>query len=277
MPLQTTAAGDRFNQMMFTDPNDGYPIGATTTGPSAGSASGALFFDGAKSANRTTPDPETTMVTGDDGEVAHEYQWTSTQSRQFTIELSIEDLVRAGLIQNMPAPTWLSGQYSYVDVSSVFVPNMMAILQRRSKRLADGGGVWSGVIILNASVRYLGDAGFTERGAALFRYSLSPQPSGYNHLGATLFDNSSQQKYARVVPFQGLTHPLTVSAIKGNNVATQWTVDKPPIDTSRVSAVFERSSASVASVVTSSPYSISLSSAANTSGKRGLLFFEFQE
>lgn len=274
MPLQTTAAGDRFNQMVFNDPNDGYPIGGTASGASAGSSSGALFFDGAKSANRTTPDPENTIVTGDDGELAHEYEWSSTQSRRFTIELSLEDLERAGLIQNMPAPLWLSGRYSHVDVSNVYVPNMMAILQRRSKRLADGGGVWSGVVILNATVRYLGDAGFTERGAALFRYSLTPQSSGYNHLGATIFDNNSQQKYSRVVPFQGLTNPLTVVAIKGNGVATQFSLDKPPVDVARTNGIVGRASASIASVATTAPYSATFSSAP-TSGLRGLVWHEF--
>lgn len=277
MPPQTTAAGDRFNQIVFLDPVDGYPIGGSLTAPTAGTASGARFLEGAKSANRTIPDPEVTQVTGEDGELLHEYEWSSTASRRFNIELAIEDLFLAGLVQNMPVSTFLSGQTTPEDIAGVYVPNVLAIFNRRSKRLADGGGVWSGEIVLNGSLRYLGSAGFTERGAAVFRYSLTPQPSGYNQLGATIFDNNTQPKSARVIPFQGLTHPLTVSAIKGNNSATQWTVDRAPIDTSRVSAVFERSAATVSSVVTTSPFSITLSSAANTSGKRGLLWFEFQE
>lgn len=277
MPPQTTSAGDRFNQIMFLDPVDGYPIGGNLTAPSAGTASGARFLEGAKSANRTIPDPEVTPVTGEDGELYHEYEWSSTATRRFNIELAIEDLFLAGLVQNMPVSTFLSGQTTPIDISGVYVPNVLAIFNRRSKRLADGGGVWSGEIVLNGTLRFLHSAGFTERGAAVYRYSLTPQPSSYNQLGATILDNNTQVKSARVIPFQGLTHPLTCSAIKGNNVATQWTVDRAPIDTARVSAVFERSAATVASVVTSTPFSISLSSAASTTGKRGLLWYEFQE
>lgn len=276
MPPQTTAAGDRYNQILFLDPVDGYPIGGSLTAPSAGTASGARFLEGAKSANRAIPDPETTQVTGEDGELLHEYDWSSTASRRFTIELAIEDLALAAAAQNMPVTAWLSGQYTPADIAAVYVPNVMAIFNRRSKRLADGGGVWSGEIVLNGSLRYLGSAGFTERGAAVFRYSLAPQPSSYNQLGLTIFDNNGTAKSARVIPFQGLTHPLTAVAIKGNASATQFTLDRAPIDTSRVSAVVERASASIASVVTTSPFSATFS-VAPASGKRGLIWMEFQE
>lgn len=153
----------------------------------------------------------------------------------------------------------------------------MAIFNRRSKLLATGGGVWSGEIVLNATLRYLGSAGYTERGAAVFRYSLTPQPSSYNQLGATLLDNNGTQKYARVVPFQGLTHPLTAVAIKGNGSATQFSLDRAPIDVSSTNAVYERGTATVSSVVTTAPFSASLSTATGTSGKRGIIWHLFQE
>lgn len=277
MPIQTTAAGDRFNQILFLDPVDGYPIGGNLTAPTAGTSSGARFLEGAKSANRTTPEPETTQVTGEDGELFHEYEWSSNASRRFTIEMSIQDLFLAGLVQNMPVNNWLSGQYSYIDVSTVYVPNVMAILNRRSKRLSDGGGVWSGEIVLNATLRYLGSAGFTERGAAVFRYSMTPQPSGYNQLGFTLYDNNTQQKYARIVPFQGLSHPLTAVAIKGNAVVTAWNLDRAPIDATRTNAIFERVAASVSSVTTTAPFTATLSTAVGTGGKRGIIWHEFSE
>lgn len=275
MAPQTTAAGDRFNQILFLDPADGYPIGGNLTAPAAGAASGARFLEGAKSANRSIPDPEMTPVTGEDGELYHEYEWSSNASRRFTIEAAIEDLFLAGLAQNMPVTGWLGGQYTPEDIAAVNVPNVMAIIQRRSKRLADGGGVWSGEVLFNATVRYLGSAGYTERGAAVFRWSLSPQPSGYDQLGFTLFDNNGQQKFARVQAFQGLPYPLTAVAIKGNAIVTQFSLDKAPVSTTYTDGIVERARASIASVVTAAPFSASFSSAP-ASGKRGLVWHLFQ-
>lgn len=273
---KSTAAGDRFNQILFLDPVDGYPIGGVIAGASAGLSSGARFLEGAKSANRAIPEPDTTQVTGEDGELMHEYEWSSNASRRFTIELAIEDLALAGVVQNMPVNSWFDGQYSYADIAGVYVPNVMAIFNRRSKRLSDGSGVWSGEIVLNGSLRYLGSAGFTERGAAVFRYSLTPQPSGFNQLGFTIFDSSSQQKSARVVPFQGLSRPLTAVAIKGNAIATNFLLDKAPISVALTNAIVGRASASLASVATTTPFSATFA-AAPASGLRGIIWHIFQE
>lgn len=278
MAPQTTAAGNRHTQVGFCDPNDGLFIGGTGTAPAQGSSTGGgmLFLPATKNANRTTPNPDNTIVTGEDGEVAHEYDWPSIASRGFTVELSAEDLTQVGTIQNMPVNSWLGGQYSYEDITDVQVPNMMAVLQSRSKRISDGGGTWGGVVLPSNTARYLGRGGFNERGAALFRFFLTPNPSGYDQMGFSIFDNGGNQKYARGIPFQGLPYPLTFHAFKGDGSTVLFPVTKRPVSTSYAQAALERVAASLASVSTSVPYGITLSSAAGTTGKRGIFAYLFQ-
>ena len=274
---QLTAAGNRFTQLGFLDENDGMFIGGTDTMPTAGTSTngGMLFLPATKNANRVTPDPEFTQVTGEDGELMHQYDWTSNASRGFPFELSAEDLQHYGLIQNMPVTNWLSGQYTPDDISNVRIPNMMGVLQGRYKRLSDGVSRWGGVVILNGSVRVIGRSGFNERGAALFRLFITPQPSYYDMMGFSIVDSDGGAKAARGIPFNNLAHPVTFHAVKGNGVATQWTVDRSPISAGTVHATAERVAVSVSSVVTTSPYSIT--TAVIASGKRGILAYEFQE
>lgn len=275
---QLTAAGNRFTQLGFLDPNDGMFIGATGTAPAAGASTdgGMLFLPATKNANRVTPNPEFTQVTGEDGELLHQYDWNSIADRGFPFELSAEDLQQYGIIQNMPVNNWLSGQYTFDDIASVNLPNMMGVLQSRYKRLSDGVGRWGGVVIPNGTVRVIGRAGFNERGAAIFRLFITPQPSSYDMMGFTIVDSDSQPKYARGIPFNNLSHPVTFHAFKGDGATALFAVDRSPISVATATATIERVTASLLSVTSSSPYGITLSSNA-ASGKRGILAYEFQE
>lgn len=275
---QLTAAGNRFTQLGFLDVNDGMFIGGTGTAPTAGSSTngGMIFLPATKNANRVTPNPEFTQVTGDDGETFHQYDWTSNADRGFPIEISAEDLEQYGLIQNMPNTSWLSGSYTFDDISNVYLPNMMVVLQSRSKRLSDGVGRWGGAILPNATLRVIGRAGFNERGAAIFRLYATPQPSNYDQMGFTIFDNDGTAKYARGIPFNNLSHPVTFHAFKGDGATAEFAVDRSPIGVSTSKATLERVNAPITSVASSSPYAITLSSNADD-GARGIYAYEFQE
>lgn len=275
---QLTGAGNRFMQLGFNDPADGMFIGGTGTAPAAGTSTdgGMIFLGGSKNANRSIPNPEFTQVTGEDGELLHQYDWNSIADRAFALEFVAEELAVYALLQNMPETTWLGGSFTYDDVIGAVVPNMTGILESRTKRVSDGIGRWGGLIIPNGTVRVLGRAGFTERGAALFRLYMTPQPSSYNQMGYSIVDSDGQPKYARGIPFNNLAHPVTAHAFKGDGATAAFAVDKSPVAVANVQATLERVNASVLSVTSSSPYGITLSANAG-SGKRGIYWYLFQE
>lgn len=278
MGEKLTGAGNRFMQLGFNDPNDGMFIGGTGTAPTAGTSTngGMIFLGGSKNANRVIPNPEFTQVTGEDGELLHQYDWNSIADRGYPLEFVAEELAVYALIQNMPETSWLGGSYTYDDIVGAEVPNMMSILQSRTKRLSDGVSRWGGVITPNGTVRVLGRAGYNERGAALFRMHITPQPSSYNQMGYTIFDSDGQQKYARGVPFNNLPHPVTAQAFKGDGATALFALDKSPVAVANTHAVLERVQQTVSTISSSAPFSATLSANA-ASGKRGIIWYCFQE
>jgi hypothetical protein len=276
MSDRNTAAGNRFNQIIFLG-SDGFPTGKTTSRPAAGTSTngGMLRLYGAKQATPTVPTPSPVVVTAEDGYTRHEYNFPSDQSRGFEIQLAEEDLRTAMRVQNMPLTEYAGGQVGYVDIQDVQLPSVATILQSWAIDSETGVKKWSGLYIPSGQLAYLGRDSFNERTGALFRYFLTPQPSAYDMIGATIIDSDGTAKNSAYLPFRGFDYPVTMHAYSGNASATAFVTDYQPVNVASSKAATERSNQAIASVQTTAPLGITFS-AAPISGGRGVMFFQFR-
>lgn len=277
---RNTAAGFRNHFLAFTD-DDGVIIGASPTRPTSGTGSGMLRLWAAKRAAAAVPNPDVVIAEGDDGEVLTEYNFRSIASRGFVAEVAAQDLLIAGLLQNVPVRTVGRGQFVAVDRDNTPVYNVCSILQSRAVDIVSGANQWSGVVIPRATARYLGRAEFNERSPAVFRFFITPLPGGWSPLGYTYLDNTGSQTSTFYDEFKGYPNPITMHAFSGNGVLAAIPVDYAPISVAASVAANTPPSgqgatnAPITSVTAVKPFAITVTTAPAQDVRTGLLY-EFQ-
>lgn len=282
----SSAAGDRFNFMWFLD-SDGFPIGKTKTRPVAGGSvnGGPIRLQMPKSATPTARlQPNITVVTGEDGSIQHRYPFDPDNTQLTTITLAAQDLATAGLVQNMPVQSFAGGRYSYLGIANVQIPDVALLFQSRSIRVSDGAQLWSGLLHMRASLTYQGRDGFNERGGANYTYSFTPQPTGYEPWGYTIFDSDGVAKQADTIPFDNFPYPVTIQAFTGDGSTVTFGLDYQPVDTNSIAAILSSQAsgtrASVAGVVSAvqntNPYGFTMAPAPTPTGRRGVTFYQFK-
>lgn len=232
---KSIAAGNQQAWLGFLD-STGFLLGGNTSAPSTGAAgSGMLRITGIKSAPVSIPERELVQVTGDD-DLLGEFDFTSLTSRAFMIEVAVQNLTTEGRLLNTPVDTVAGGLMGYLDTNTTAEYDACLIFQSRSKK-QDSGVVgkkaWSGVYIPLATVQPLGRGGFDERGAAVYRYMVTPQLSSKNAWGVTMLDNSSTELSARYRPYS-TDYPIYMHRWTGNASATDFTLDVTPVDTASI-------------------------------------------
>ncbi len=276
-----TAAGFRNHFLFFTD-DDGVITGSSPTRPAVGTGSGSLRLWAAKRAAPTVPNPDVVISEGDDGEILTEYMFRSIASRGFIAEVAVQDLVIAGLLQNVPVRNVGRGQFAVVDRSNAPTYNVGGILQSRAIDAASGAQQWSGVLIPRGTATYLGRQEYNDRTPAIFRFFVTPVPATWSPLGYTYLDNDGNPISTFYDEFKGYANPLTAHAFTGNNSLAVIPVDYQPINhgspiDTAYAAVSPPSgqgatAATVSSVTTTSPFAITLSGAPASNTRVGVIY-----
>jgi len=274
---RNTAAGFRHSWLGFIDV-DGMLLGSTTSAPAAGSSTngGMLKIRAVKRAPMTIPDPDSVIVTGDDGEIMHEYDFPSIATRGFVVEVAEEDLTFAGLLNNVPVTARAGGFWTVTDRINTPQYNVCGILQSRARDDVVGVLGWTAAIFTSATARYLGRQEFNERTAALFRFFVRPNPGQNAPWGTSFVDSSGNLIQGRYIPFNNLAYPITMHAFKGSGAVAAFNVDRQPVSVAQSSAAVEKSDVNIASVTSVAPYQITLSSNA-ISGGRGVFCYQYQD
>lgn len=278
---KNTAAGFRNLYMGFVD-DDGVLIGSSPTAPSPGTGSGMLRLWAAKRAPATVPSPDVVIAEGDDGEVLTEYSFRSIASRGFIAEVAAQDLDTAGALANLPVRTIGRGQMVGLDRNDAPVYNVCCILQGRSTNITGGGKGWSGVVVLRATATYIGRAEFNERNPAVYRFFVTPLPTGWTPAGYTLLDNNGGQVVQTYDEFRGYPNPITMHAFTGNGVLAAVPVNNSPVSVAASYAANTPPSgqgatnAPITSVTTSSPFAITLTTAP-AQAVRTVILYEYSQ
>jgi hypothetical protein len=253
----------------------GFFIGAGTTAPAAGTAQHARQLYGVKEAAPTIPETETVQITGDDDLLA-EIDFASIQSRRFTASLAAEDLALINHIQGTVTRLWGETSVTGLDVSTLQNYNFAVWFQSRAVGLIapqSGASQWSGLMVHLAQMAWLGRESLTERTAANYRVSITPQRASYEITALTLQDSYAgvcNERFATI----GGENPITATAFTGNNSLAIIPVLMQPISVVKTFATVNRVAATVTAVTTGASPSVTLS-VAPASGARVEIIYEY--
>lgn len=273
---QKIQAGNAYAFGWFID-SFGFPTGATASAPSQGATgSGAFRIRGIKNASITIPTPEGVPVTGDDS-LLGEFQFPSVEIRRFDIDFSVDDLDLLATLLNITLQTWGEARVALNDLDVPPEYNMGFILQSKAKKFdtgVQGQKGWGGTIVPLATASPLGRVAFEERGAAVFRYSISPQSAGYDPRGFTI--NTANYNVVsgggRQQPFTA-EYPLHLKTWRGTGAVTEFNLDFQPI-TAAKTPFYERRVAKTTSAVNTTTNTGSVSVAA-AAGAELVSIYEF--
>lgn len=262
---KSIAAGNQQAWLGFLD-STGFLLGGTTSAPATGATgSGMLRITGIKSAPVSIPERELVQVTGDD-DLLGEFDFASLTSRGFMIEVAVQDLSLESKLLNTPVDSVAGGLMGYLDTNTTAEYDACLIFQSRSKK-QDSGVVgkkaWSGYYIPLATVQPLGRGGFDERGAAIYRYMVTPQLSSKNAYGVTMVNGSGTEMSARFRPFS-YDYPIYMHRWTGNASATAFSVDVTPVDTASVAIWDSAGAVKTVSSVSTSGKTVTVSAAPAT-------------
>jgi len=248
---RAAAGGNRYAFMWFKT-SDGFATGSTPTAPATGAAgSGVINIRGIKTASPAVPEPDALQITGDD-DLIGELEFPSLETRRFTIEYSVEDLQVLSTLLNITLKTWGEARVALLDIVNPPTYNVGFIFQSRAIQqdtASLGAAGWSGTIVPQATATPLGRAAFEERGAAVFRMSITPQIAGYDPLGLTINPANYNTTGARLQPFTA-ENPVALHTARGNGTVTTFNLLYAPISAAKVAATVNRTNATVTAVST---------------------------
>lgn len=259
---KSIAAGNAYAFIGFIDSN-GFMIGSATTAPVSGAAGSPMIpLLGIKTAAPTVPEREVVQVTGDD-DLLGEFDFSSHTSRSFVAEFAVQDLATEALLLGTNVETLGEIRLGALDVLNPAELNVCLIIQSRAKK-QDAGTVgqagWQGVIIPLATAAPLGRDSFSERSPGVFRLQITPQTASNNPWGVTILDANTGTTGLRYRPFNA-EKPITMHAHTGTGALSTFTLDYQPVSAAKTSVTQRRVAASVSSVSTSSPYSVTVGAA----------------
>lgn len=274
------SAGAEYAFIGFYD-SAGNPTGGTATAPANGTVSDFDNILGIKSVPSTTPEPDTVPSTGDDTLIA-DFDFDSIATRRYTATVAAFDLDMIGQMQGTSVVALGDGLFGVEDVVGANIPDSCIIVQARTKKqdvATKGKKAWSGFIEPLCSTRYLGRDAYTERAAAVYNLSITPQAASQTPWGVTL-QSQFNISGARRIPFS-TDNPLAFATAYGNNSLAAWPVRHRPISAAKCFAYIIPAGyttggilATVSSVSTTAPYSITIGTVA-PAGAKVQLYYEF--
>lgn len=268
---RSAAAGSNYAAIGFYDSDGRFLVGGTRTAPAAGLVAGSTFarIRGIKSGTPPANEPEATQITGDDGLVA-EIDFTNIDTRRFTIEVAVQDLDLIAAADGTIVETVAGGKMLPVDTDTVPDRDAALILQSRNKNTVTGASGYSGVFIPRATVQYLGRSEATEREAAAYQFSVTPQLTIYKPWGVTLSNSTNGAEQARQIPFAS-SKPFWMHCWTGDGAETDFATQHDLVGAASLAVFVDRVQVAVDSI---SSNTITLASAPG-SGRPIVALYQF--
>lgn len=282
MPAQRNiAAGNNYSFIGFID-SKGLMVGASTSAPAAGSASGMIRLLGIQNVPSAIPTPDTVQVPGDD-DVMGEFDFNPTASRAYDATFSVNDETLASLLLGVNVET-AGGMRMYEDdIKDVPDVQCMVIHQGRAKSQDSGTkGVpgYEAYVYHSATVRFLGRQQLNIREPAVYRVRITPQLVTKTFDGLTI-NASTQGTEASRRKHIASDYPIHAVAFTCNGSALAVPLDYTPISTATCYYRFETAlgSGSYGTPQTFASVSVSAKTAtlnaAHTSGLQGIAVYQF--
>lgn len=247
-PLKSISGGNNYAFLIWYDDNNNFLTGGTRTAPAAGDQDGnpGVRVLGIQTASPTVGQPEAIQVTGDDG-LLGELDFDSVESRQFLLNVGVQDLDLAASLNNVNTFNAAGGTLMTLDTDEVDDRNACLILQSKAENTTTGGSAWTGVFAITGTTKYLGRETFEGRTAGAFRFSFTPKRGQYLPWGVTLSNSVQGSERARYLPYS-VEYPFHVQVFTGDGVETEFNLKHDPVALSSIAAWQDRVSLSISSL-----------------------------
>lgn len=267
------SAGVENSWLGFMDATNNVLLGSTTSAPSAGNISPMRRMRGWKTGAATIPEPAAVPITGDGGLIG-EFIFQSNEPRTFVAEIAVNDLETDAYLTGTTTATIAGATMGARDVSDQPEVNFCLLLNSKAKKQDTGKigvAAWTILLIPLCTGIPLGRGANTEREAATFRYSFSPQASSNAPWGVTLNDILSAPE-ARALPMNS-DYPMMMERITLNGSTTTYTLSQTPIAVANTEVYVNKASVTVSSVNVANK-TLTLASP-GTSGQAAVVFYGY--
>lgn len=255
---RSIASGVQQAWMAFWN-SDGFLIGSTRTTPAAGEVSHARRIYGMKEFSPTIQEPERVQITGDDG-LLGEMNYSNIQSRGFTASVGVNDRDLINLIQGTNTMSWGEARGIVLDFDSVPTGNFTVWSNGRANEHGGSGTGWNSLWVHLAELSWLDRETWAERAPANYRLGITPNVSQYDALAQTLSSDYTGVCNPRLARWDH-QYPLGYTFFRGNSALATIPLGNAPISATKVAVSVNRVNATVLSVSTVTPYSVTVSSA----------------
>lgn len=230
-PNRVIASGSRYNQLFLMD-DDGRLTGSTASAPSEGATgSPTLHIKGWKSGSPTVNEPESEVITGDDGRLG-EFDYASIGERRFTIDVAINNLALNALLQGTNVETLGGIKMGSLDILELNDINCGFIIQGAAKKYDSGSvgqSAWEGRIIPLATAQPLGRVDYNERTGGVYRFSVTPQVADRNPWGITIADANAGTNGASYREFTS-DNPVALHTYRAPGAVDTFSLQHVPVD-----------------------------------------------
>jgi hypothetical protein len=230
MSREIIAAGFKYLRYGVIN-EDGVFVGSTTTAPTAGTSTngGMARLAGARTMPIQIAEPVVEPADGDD-ETLVTFEFDPAGLPNGVFEMAVRNNVFEALIQGTKINT-LSGdaEISMIDPADRDSQTMCLLGSRRAKSWKSGekgSKKWENVYIPNCTMKPLGVSP-QQRTFTPYNYSISLSKS--DRLGWTTVNNSEHGTTAVPAVYIDSDNPLHLHRATGNNSATTFNVDFPPV------------------------------------------------
>lgn len=245
---RTVSAGTTYAAIGLYDADGNFLVGGSRTAPANGDADGNPFsrFYGVKSGTPPANEPETTQITGDDG-LRGEIEFPSIETRRFTLEVGDQDLDLVAKITGAEIRDVAGGRGIAVDADDVPDRDAVILLQSRSVDTITGKSGYTVTMIPRATVSYLGRSEATEREAAAYQFSVTPQLSQYEPWGITMTIALNGKTQTRSFSYS-FVKPVWMQVWTGDGATTDFTTQHDLVGASAIEVFVDKVNVAVDSV-----------------------------
>jgi hypothetical protein len=219
---------------MFRKNLDGAIIGSDATEPTAGSTNGntGLRVEGAMTVPVAIPDSELADVLGDD-EPLVQFDWGEGTLPSGVLELAARNLYFEAQCQGtlVYEPNTGTIRIGVLSPSPRELADLALLFHKRAKTWQPGSrGVkrWESLFIPACTIVPKGNADWTQRQHAPYRYSISMSKADIFPWGETFYDAAIGTKSAPIEPIES-HYPYWLDIFKGDGVQDTFALSKTPI------------------------------------------------
>lgn len=232
MATARIAAGFDYIFYGLTNSN-GFLIGSTAAGASAGAGEGMERLEGARTIPVSIPEDEVVTVTGDN-EPLVSFSFPAADLPSGVLEVAARNLDFEALVQGTKVAALGDLSIGGLAPSGAAKPDVALLLQRAAKKWAEGnrgGGGWEIALVMKSNIAPLFGE-MTERAFNAYRYGINMSKSDKATWGASFIEGTHGFTNAPIITIES-DNPMHIMAMQGNAVATTLALDFEPVSSAK--------------------------------------------